>query len=144
MPHQIKAMITNYFLRIYSKECSRNRSTRGWSPYREAMLQTTMLISFPMVAVASTAVLIVMKSNEHVKASLLAVGPIVIVVTTALILFSANSFAKWLCRGLADDPELVSRFDTPRDRLRSHVVFFVVLIASLATPFLCAAVLYAS
>jgi hypothetical protein len=63
--------------------------------------------------------------------------PIVIVAGFAIVLLSYLTTNR-LCGKFRDDLEQVSRFDTPRDRVLSHVVFFAVLIGSLATPFICA------
>jgi len=137
----VTAIITNYFLRIYSKEMHGKKTDRYWTPYNEAVLQTTMLVSFPIVAIVSTSILIMMKRIPDAKAWLLKDHYVVLGATVALILFVANLVTRRLCKSLAEDLDCVSRFNTPRDRALSHVVFFAVLLGSLAVPFVCAALM---
>jgi len=130
--------ITRYFLRMYAVELGRTERRRGWGPFGEAVFQTVLLVLIPIIGVCAAG-LVLMGASQAGYRWLMEYRAAVIGCFAILPLVAAFTLVKGLVWGYRESRGEALKFGTRRDRVVSNLQFWVVLLGSLALPWVAAA-----
>ena len=127
------AAIRTYFLRKYAAELLRPNPRRSWGAFREAVFQTVWIVTLPVVVFAGTVLFLVLATSLR---DTVANHRVIVEIGLGVVIPVAVYFVvRNLVREFEATPAAAARFGTDIDQRICKVQFQVILIGSIAWPF---------